>query len=207
MTGRMVGPILNKPKCSYTKYHQPMVIKRLAGKTRSIVIITFCGLLLFLNSGELFAVVLPETYAQPTPTCNPSTTFCEPLSAKQNSSTTTLVIFNHVNDTLGGKVRSSNFSIIIANLNTTNGQTHRITQTYDFINGSETGTILQMMPGSFFVSQNNRISPPITRAYNITFSGDCHTFRTSNGGILALGNIHAGQTSTCYISRSLLTHG
>jgi hypothetical protein len=160
-------------------------------------------LLLFLHSVE---ALIDKTYAQTTPICDPRVTICKPLPNIQNSSSTMLAIFNHVNDTMGGNVTSADFSMIVANLNITKGPTHRITQTYDFMNGSETGIILQMMPGSFVVSQNKRLSHPITQSYNITFSGDCHPFRTSRGALMGVGNIHAGQVDNCYISRTLFAH-
>src|SRR5690348_2115735 len=118
--------------------------------TRRMMSIPLLGLLLLfsLNLLELPAM-MHEIYAQPIPLSPP------PRNNKQSPSSAILVIFNHVNDTLGGKVRSSDFSMVVANLNVTKGPTHRITQTLDFINGSETGTILQMMPGSFFVTQNS----------------------------------------------------
>jgi len=120
-----------------------------------------------------------------------------------NNTKSSVVIFNHVNNSLDGRVMSADFSMIIANFHVTKGPTHRIFQTYDLINGSEKGTILQMMPGSFLVSPNNRMSKPITQAYNITFSGDCHPERTVSGSILGIGNIQPGQISKCNISRTL----
>ena len=161
-------------------------------------------MLLFLHSVEVFTV-MDSTYAQTMPICNRSISICAPSTNIQNSSSTALVIFNHVNDTLGGNVTSTDFSMIVVNLNLSNGSTHRITQTYDFINGSETGTILQMMPGSFVVGPNNRMSSPFVQTYNITFSGDCHPSKTTSGAFIGVGKISAGQMSNCYVSRTLLT--
>ena len=151
-----------------------------------------------------FSLVIDETYAQTIPMCDPTIPGCQPFHNNiQNSSSTMLVIYNHVNDTLNGNVTSRDFWMVVTNLNATRPPVLRITQTYDLINGSETGTVLQMMPGSFVVVQNNGLSKPITQAYNIMFSGDCHLRKTSRGTIVGVGTIHAGQISNCYISRTL----
>jgi hypothetical protein len=136
----------------------------------------------------------------------------EPLHAQLTTEITTnstgLSVINLIKDnqTLGGNVQPSDFSIIVGNLNSTNSTAGlKIVQVLQFINGTDMETMIPMIPGSFFLKDNYRMSDPITRAYNSTFSGDCRPFYTSSGELIAIGNITSNQVSSCAVERSLIT--
>jgi len=114
-----------------------------------------------------------------------------------------LQIISRVNDTLGGNVKPSDFSMIVGNLNTTNSTEKKITQTLNFINGSDSPQEFNMLPGSFFIKDNQLLSKPITKGYNFSFSGDCKPVKVSDGTVIALGKIVANDKSICKIDRIL----
>ena len=120
--------------------------------------------------------------------------------------TTTLIVINHVNNTAGGNVKPSDFRMVVSNLNATKGSlTHRTTERFDFINGSDTGTKLQLMPGLYGITDNHRLSKPLTLGYNSTLSGDCKAYKTKSGAIIAGGAVHAGDSITCTVTRNLIS--
>jgi hypothetical protein len=59
------------------------------------------------------------------------------------------------------------------------------------------------MPGLYSITDNHRLSKPLTLGYNSTFSGDCKAFKTPTGGIMAGGVLHEGDSKTCTITRNL----
>jgi hypothetical protein len=112
----------------------------------------------------------------------------------------TLLVINHLNDTLGGSVRSEDFSLVIGSINSTTIP-NRFIQTFEFINGSETGTRVTVVPGSFLVGDNPLESNPFAFVFNKTFTGDCQTIVGQGGTAVGAGNISAGETKMCHINR------
>ena len=122
------------------------------------------------------------------------------IMGQTNQSSSTLSIINSVNNTLGGTVKSEDFSMVVTNYNNKTNPT-KVTQTFTFINGSEQGIKLSLEPGSFFLSDDQFGSKPITFMYNKTFSGDCAAVKTRDGEIIGSGKIGVGEDKTCHVDR------
>ena len=120
-------------------------------------------------------------------------------------STAMLIVINHVaNNSRGGSLQSSDFKMIVFNLNITKKPIPRLTQTFDLINGSEIGTSIRLMPGLFSITDDPNMNKSMIFRYNTTFSGDCHPVMTKSGVLRATGDIHAGEAKTCFIDRIFL---
>ncbi len=123
-----------------------------------------------------------------------------------DANSATLIVVNHVNDTLGGKVKSEDFKMIVTDINFTK-KSSRISQTTDLINGSETGNKLTLSPGTYGVFDNSFRSKPMILLFNKTFSVDCHPMKTVRGLYFATGLLRSGDTKTCFINRVLPAGG
>jgi hypothetical protein len=120
-----------------------------------------------------------------------------------------LIIVTHVNSTGGSNNyvnAADNFTQLVENLYTNpDGYTY----VFHYMKGSETGVTLSLQPGSFAVYElKNNIksgNPPLGQAtYDMTFSGDCRTIKSTTGGATyGHGTINLGETKTCTVTLSL----
>jgi hypothetical protein len=115
----------------------------------------------------------------------------------------TLIVINHVlNSGIAKNITSSDFKMIVSNLNLTKNPVPKLTHIFYLINGSETGIAIQLLPGTFVIRDSQNSSTPIVAGYNTTASGDCHL--TENTHVfVAAGDIHNGQSKTCFITRTI----
>jgi hypothetical protein len=107
----------------------------------------------------------------------------------------TLIIVTQVNST--GESNNTNpppanFTQVVENTYTnTNGNTY----VFHYMKGSQTGVTLSLQPGSFSVyelSNNNKNiktnNPPLSQpTYDMTYSGDCRTIKSSTVGTYRYG--------------------
>jgi hypothetical protein len=134
------------------------------------------------------------------------------------------VVVTHVNGTIGvsnnnysnnantaGSVVGSNLAQIVENAY---ANPDGYTYVYHYMKGSEAGVNVGLQPGTFgvFVLSNNNNNAIKTSnhlaslsqsSYNISYSGDCRTFKSNTGGIAyGYGTINPGETKTCTVTLS-----
>jgi hypothetical protein len=88
------------------------------------------------------------------------------------------------------------------------------TLVYHYIRGSQTGVIVNLVPGIFTVTDqsnnnNTATNPSPTNmitignqslSYTPAYSGDCSNLRSIAGNIVGYGQINPGETKTCIVT-------
>jgi hypothetical protein len=120
-----------------------------------------------------------------------------------------LIVVTQVNSTGGSNNyvnAADNFTQLVENLYTNpDGYAY----VFHYMKGSETGVTLNLQPGRFAVYELNNniksVNPPLGQStYDMTFSGDCKTFKSNKGGATyGYGTINLGETKTCTVTLSL----
>ena len=141
-----------------------------------------------------------------------------PSFATTNPTMSTLMIITRVNNSKAVMgIGNANQSIVVAAASSfsqviTNAFaiSDGYTLVYHYIRGSQTGVIVNLMPGIFTVtdqSNNNRTttnpSPTIgnqSLSYTPVYSGDCSNLRSIAGNVIGYGQINPGETKTCIVT-------